>query len=246
MTAFPNATSFLAASPAALGLVALRELVAMYGPRDRWNVDRLPRFYPEQMMVGDMVNGILESARMRAAAGDAIAWLRSHDLVSELHMPGANPAGSIVPTPLGYEVAAAMADGSGAATHAIRVVDLVPAALRQRVLAPLVAGDYDMAITAAFKAVEVRMRERAGLSTNDFGGRLATKFFQKVAATRLQRADRRGDLSDEERLFEGLFGMYRDRAVHEAPHVDSMEYALEVVVGAAHLLRVVEAAVLDP
>jgi hypothetical protein len=40
-------------------------------------------------------------------------------------------------------------------------------------------------------------------------------------------------------------GLYRDRAVHEAPHVDSIECALEVIIATGHLLCIVEAAELD-
>jgi hypothetical protein len=114
------------------------------------------------------------------------------------------------------------------------------------VLPNLVSGEFDMAIAAAFKAVEVRMRDRAGLSTSLYGTRLAKAFFARVTATSLQRAERKGQLADEEHLFEGLMGLYLDRAVHEMPHVDSMEYALEIIISAAHLLRIVEAAELKP
>jgi hypothetical protein len=243
MTRFPNHTALIEAAPADLAIAVLRGIVGLIGPRATWPPNG-PRFVPLTNLVSDVVNGVTEGPQARAAAGDAIAWLSSHDLIAELYLRGSSSGPTIVPTALGYQVAAA-SDGVGGAAHAIRALDLVPPALRVRVAPALVAGTYEDAITTAFRAVEVRMRERAGLSTNDFGSRLSRKFFQKVEATRLQRADRRGDLSDEERLFEGLLGLYRDRAVHEAPHVDSIEYALEVVIAAGHLLRIVEAAELD-
>ena len=46
--------------------------------------------------------------------------------------------------------------------------------MRAKVLVNLASGDFDMAITAAFKQVEVTMRSRAGLLNSDFGSRLAT------------------------------------------------------------------------
>ncbi|HEY1728286.1 MAG TPA: TIGR02391 family protein [Candidatus Baltobacteraceae bacterium] len=169
----------------------------------------------------------------------------SHDLIVEHMMPGGNPRGPLIPTRLGIEVAAA-APAANAAVYALRVIDLIPVSVRARVLPNLVSGEFDMAIAAAFKAVEVRMRERAGLSTSLYGSRLAKAFFARVEATSLQRSERKGQLADEEHLFEGLMGLYRDRAVHEIPHVDSMEYALEIIISAAHLLRIVDAAELKP
>lgn len=238
---FPNAGAFRSAAPSEVGLAVLEALVRDCGPPETWGETGPKNFNPVNNLVTGIVSGVDETARGRAVAGVALAWLFSHDLIAELNNPGANIRGTIIPTPLGYQVAGAVG-APGAVAHVIRVVDLIRANLRARVLPPLLAGDYDMAITAACKEVEVRMRERAALSSADYGSRLARKFFEKVTSTALQRADRKGGLADEEHLFEGVFGLYRDRAVHEAPHVDSMEYALEVIIATSHLLRIVEAA----
>jgi hypothetical protein len=242
---FVSTDAFRNAASSDVGLAVLQGLARECGPPETWGDSGPKVFSPINNLVSGIVSGVDDSARGRAAAGAALTWLFSHDLIAELNNPGGNIRGTIVPTPLGYEVAATVG-APGAAAHAMRVADLIPATLFARVLPPLLAGDYDMSITAACKAVEVRMRDRAGLSSSDYGSRLARKFFERVTSTVLQRMDRKGDLADEEHLFEGVFGLYRDRAVHEAPHVDSMEYALEIIIAASHLLQIVEAAKIEP
>jgi hypothetical protein len=244
MKRFPTAAELVAATPADLAAAVLQGILGIVGRRETWG-NNSPPFLPIANLASSIVNGILDVPQTRAAGAEAITWLFSHDLIAEVYPRGGQ--GTIVPTRLGYEVAAAAsASGMSAPVLALRALELVPATLRMQISSPLVAGSYDVAIITAFKTVEVRMRERAGLSSSDFGSRLARKFFERVTSTALQRKDRKG-LVDEVHLFEGLFGMYRDRAVHEAPHVDSLEYALEIIVGAAHLLRIVESATLvDP
>ncbi len=243
MTRFPTLQSMLEAPPSVLGLAVLHGIAAIHGPREQANTS--PRPLRRREVIDGTINGVGEGVPIRIAAGEAVSWLYSHDLLADLYHRSSSDLPTVVITKLGYAVLESGPDAVGAATHALRVTELIPESIRVKVIAPLIAGDYDVAIANAFKAVEVRMRQRANLSTGDFGSRLTKQFFKRVIATQLQRADRRGSLADEEHLFEGLFGLYRDRAVHEAPHIDSMQYALEVVIAASHLLRIVDAAELQ-
>ena len=241
MTAFPNATALRAASPAELGLVALRGHANYEDTmRPRGPLSPLPR----RQLIDSIVNGVDGSAEGRSVAAEAVAWLCNHDLLAETF--DTHNVGSLFVTRLGRDVLAADSATAGGIAFALRALDLIPAAVRSKVTSPLLAGDFDLAVVAACKAVETRMRDRAGLSTSDYGSRLARKFFAKATSTAMQSAARAGGLADEEHLFEGIFGLYRDRAVHELPHIDTAEYALEVIVAAGHLLRIVEAADVQP
>ncbi len=246
---FPSADAVLQADSSDLGIAILREIVSLNGSRDAWTrPDRQPQWRPITALTDLVASESVEIPAVRAAAGDAIAWLTAHGLIAEYHSRGggSNPRGPMVATRLGEQVAAASANGAGGIALAMRAVDLIPVASRSRIVPPLVAGDFDLAIAGAFKAVEVRMRERANLSSHVSGQVLITNFFKAISGTRRQRKDRKGDLADEEHLFRGLFGMYRNRAVHEAPHVDDPQDALEIIISALHLLRIVESAELDP
>jgi hypothetical protein len=242
MASFPNVAALRSASPAQLGMVALRGFVNAFDSMEsRTQSHRVTR----NQLVNDIVNGvgspqITEDIR---PAAEAVAWLITHDLVAE--RLESNGTGWLFPTRLGREILETTSARSGGAALALRAVDLLPPEIRTKVVSPLFSGDFDLAVTAACKAVEVRMRERAGLPTSDFGRRLAKKFFALTTSTALQRPDQHGIVKDEVHLFEGIFGLYRDRAVHEAPHIASAEYALEVIIAAAHLLRIVDSAVLN-
>lgn len=241
---YVSLADLIAASPADLGLTVLTAIIRMHEPaarQEQLNPYPRLRFLSAINLTSDIVNGFVDQPPARQAAAEAIAWLMSHDLIAEVHQQGSSSSsGTIVATRLGHEIAALR--GVEATGSALRTIEIIPPAMRSKVLLSLSAGEFDGAIVAAYKYLEVRMRERANLTSGDFGSRLVRRFFARVEATTLQRTDRRGDLADEEHLFVGLFGLYRDRAVHEAPHIDSIDYALEVLIGAAHLLRLVEAA----
>ncbi|MGH7660096.1 MAG: TIGR02391 family protein, partial [Vulcanimicrobiaceae bacterium] len=182
--AFETPEALVNATPADLGLVILRALItaqdaAISGPRRRYE------WIPTVNVLAWCEWTPNPAARLAVAEG--LAWLFSHDLVAEFWDQGSGSQqwGTVMPTRLGREIAS-VASQKNAAAYAMRAIELVPKELRGRVLPNLVAGEYDLAITAAFKAIEVRMRERAGLTTSSYGSRLAKAFFQRVASTRLQ------------------------------------------------------------
>ena len=228
MQAFPNATALRSATPPALGMVMLRSLKRLHG-----------RSVTARSLVDDAVDGVDVTNEGKRVAAEAMQWLFNHGFVAKLEE---SVGWRIFITRLGEQILESAGSTVGGIAIALRAVDLIPEQLRAKVTQPLLAGDFDLAITAACKAVEVRMRERARLPTSDFGSRLAKKFFAKATSTELQHPERRGDLADEVHLFEGLFGLYRDRAVHDVPHVDDPVVATEIIVSAAHLLRIVESA----
>lgn len=240
MTAFPNVTALRAASPAELGLVALRGFARMSGVPGGF-AHATSSYRPSRKdLIAEILNGLASMQQDAQVAAEAVAWLVIHGLLAETY--DTLNTGWLFITRLGREVVKTNGATPGGVAIALRVMDLLPPEIRTKITPSLLAGDFDLAVIAACKAVEIRMRERTGLSSHDSGRRLAKKFFERVSSTSLQRTDRPGVLKDEEHLFEGIFGLYRDRAAHEAPHIDSAEYALEVVVAAAHLLRIVDAA----
>ncbi len=240
MTAFPNLTALRAASPAELGLVALRGVArsedTVHGQGQTLN------WMSRKTLVDDILTGVASAADAPVAA-EAVAWILNHGLLAEAYDSATQ--GWLFTTRLGRDVLASAPTAPAGLAASLRAVDLIPVAMRSSVTPALLTGHFDLAVTAACKAVEVRMRERAALPTSDFGGRLARKFFAAARTSSLGRPDRPG-IKDEQHLFEGIFGLYRDRAVHESPHIDSPEYALEVIIAVSHLLRIVDAAEFDP
>ncbi len=230
-TKYPTWDEVALLEPEDLGIEIVRAL-----QDERQVIHRTPRGLSEA--IAELYGGTTEQ---KDIAMEAIAWTMSAALL--ITRPDTLNSPFIV---LSRRGSALKSHDDVRAFRAIRATayDLLPVEVREKAWGAVVKGDYDIAVAHAFKVVEVAMRQKADLPSSDFGNRLAKKFFARVEDTALQREDRKGDLSDEEHLFLGAFGLYRDRAVHELPHIDSADYALEVMLLAAHLLRIVQAATL--
>jgi uncharacterized protein (TIGR02391 family) len=100
-------------------------------------------------------------------------------------------------------------------------------------------GDYDIAVAYAFKVVEVRMREKAGLAASDYGQRLIKKFF---TAFNSEIPPEEKGVAHIVHLLIGAFDRYRNEASHLDVSLKDSDEALEVLLLANHCLRIVERA----
>jgi uncharacterized protein (TIGR02391 family) len=102
-------------------------------------------------------------------------------------------------------------------------------------------GEYDVAIFQAMKAVEVAVREAAGLTAADIGTGLMRKAFDvdkgPLSDLKAERAERQAR-SD---LFAGAIGSYKNPHSHRDVPLDNAVEAVEVAMLANHLLRILDA-----
>jgi uncharacterized protein (TIGR02391 family) len=229
LTTYPTREAWLAADPEEMGLVLLRDLKA----------HSTSGFCPQNILgllrerySHDWGGGEQTGARI-AVVFEAYQWLRN--------------VGFIVPSaaqPRDFDTLSRRArtlDEAGLdAFRATRLsgYDILDSRITDKVWSIYLRGDYDIAIGYAFKVVEVRMREKAGLTTNDMGERLAKKFFATFDSEARKKSERA--LPSVVLLCVGALDRYRNSAVHEYPTITDPDEAMEVLLLANHCLRVVE------
>jgi len=103
-------------------------------------------------------------------------------------------------------------------------------------------GKYDTAVLEAMKAVEVAVREAAGLSRQDIGTRLMRKAFdpKEGPLTDMDADTDEGEREARAHLFAGAIGAYKNRHSHHKHPLDDPDEAAEIIMLANHLLRIVD------
>lgn len=170
------------------------------------------------------------------AWAEAWAWLRQNGLV--IAKPGESSAHGVQLSRLGRDLNRRIQDGSSvlADVESRRLVSQVTAAELERARGYFISGDFETAPFSAMRAVEIAVREQAGLPDELIGVALVREALKgggpldpgtDVVAERDARAH----------LFAGAMGLFKNPSSHRPVDFDDPMAASEIVLLADLLLR---------
>jgi uncharacterized protein (TIGR02391 family) len=172
-------------------------------------------------------------------AGEAWDWLMYHGLIAM--RPGATNLGEVgYVTERGHQVARDERGLARTRAEARIGLDLHPrlAGIRTQFL----LGEYELAVFAAMREVEIRVREVGAFGSEDFGTNLMRKAFQvddgRLTDTARVPSERQA-ISD---LFAGAIGLFKNPSSHRQVDFGDPVIASEIALFADLLLRMLDAA----
>lgn len=181
-------------------------------------------------------SGTARDSRVNAALSEAWGWLMSHGLV--VRDPSQSSADAYRVSRLGEDV---LRYGAAKLLAAERLGVALHPRIAQRVHQQFLLGEFELAVLAALREVEVRVRDLAGASDSLIGTKLMQQAFSADAPGPLtDGAADRGEQVAAMELFKGAIGLFKNPVSHRPVDYDDPTMASEVVLLADLLLRLLD------
>jgi uncharacterized protein (TIGR02391 family) len=119
---------------------------------------------------------------------------------------------------------------------------LLHPAIAADVSAALGRGDFSTAVREAFTTVEIAVREVGGFTHDDYGADLMRRAFNSSNGPLTDKTLPENERKGYEHLFAGAIAAFKNPHSHRKLAIEDMRVALDQVLLASHLLRIVDTA----
>jgi uncharacterized protein (TIGR02391 family) len=124
--------------------------------------------------------------------------------------------------------------------------ELLHPALLQKAYPPFLRGEYDTAVFVAFREVEEMVRAKGGFAPEDIGMKLMRAAFAPGSGPLGDKTLPAAEQQAEGDIFAGAIGRFKNPSSHRTVGLSDAAFAVEIILIANHLLRIVESRVLPP
>jgi uncharacterized protein (TIGR02391 family) len=168
------------------------------------------------------------------AIAEAVAWLRGRALLAR--NPTQSSDSGIVVTRTGRKV---VADGPHAMIVSERLQGGLHPLIEKKARPQFLLGEYEQAVFASMKAVEVRVRKLASYGDDAIGVALMNQAFGAKGPLTDPEAQK-GEQEGTRALFAGAYAVFRNPAGHREVNYDDVAEAAEAVQTASMLMRILD------